>query len=198
MSLVILGPRTCLSKSKNTIPLLSCCQFILTTNINVCGKSNSSTFYCLESRRRLPPLFLNLFKVNNRYQKDVMEVVLAVSLLTLNYFTPFPSFPIGDFEQVNSCWENYLTFYSFDICFNVSIVGRQDLARSNAGNSFISLISHNQWDVTLASLQLLKSFTQGTLESLYKCNHQILKGTKIKQEIAMNLLPRIIFHFRKR
>ena len=33
------------------------------------------------------------------------------SLLTLNYFTTFPSFPIVDFEQVNICWENYLTFY---------------------------------------------------------------------------------------
>ena len=42
------------------------------------------------------------------------------SLLTSNYFTPFPSFSIVDFEQVNVCWENYLTFYSFDIFFNVS------------------------------------------------------------------------------
>ena len=29
------------------------------------------------------------------------------SLLTLNYFTPFPSFPVVDFEQVNIYWENY-------------------------------------------------------------------------------------------
>ena len=42
------------------------------------------------------------------------------SLLTLNYFIRFPSFPIVDFEQVNICWENYLTFCSLDICFNVS------------------------------------------------------------------------------
>ena len=64
------------------------------------------------------------------------------SLLTLNYFTPFPSFPIADFEQVNICWEIYLTFCLFDICFNVSTGGRQDLKRSNAGNSVIFLISH--------------------------------------------------------
>ena len=96
-----------------------------------------------------------------RYQKDVTEVVLV----------SFPSFPIVDFEQINICWEDYLTFYSFDICFNVAAAGRQDLTRSNAGNSVI-FISHTQWDVTFASLQLLKKFIQGTLESLYKCNHQ--------------------------
>ena len=54
-----------------------------------------------------------------RYQKDVIEVVLVSSLLTLNYFKSFSSFPIVDFEQVNIWWENYLTFYSFDISFNV-------------------------------------------------------------------------------
>ena len=91
-----------------------------------------------------------------RYQKDVIEVVLVSSLLTLNYFKSFPSFPIVDFEQVNICWENYLTFYSFDICFHVSTGRRQDLKRSNAGNSVIFLISHTQWDVTFASLRLLK------------------------------------------
>ena len=62
------------------------------------------------------------------------------SLLTLNYFTPFPSFPIVDFEQVNVCWENYLTFYSFDICFNAYAGGGQNLTRNNAGNSVIFLI----------------------------------------------------------
>ena len=91
-----------------------------------------------------------------RYQKDVIEVVLVSSLLTLNYFKSFPSFPIVDFEQVNICWENYLTFYSFDSCFNVSTGGRQVLTRSNAGNSVIFRISHTQWDVTFASLRLLK------------------------------------------
>ena len=70
------------------------------------------------------------------------------SLLTLNYFTPFPSFPIVDVEQVNICWENYLTLfkiiYSFDTCFNVSTGGRQDLTKSNTGNSVIFLISRTQ------------------------------------------------------
>ena len=66
------------------------------------------------------------------------------SLLILSYFTLFPSFVIIDFKQVNTCWENYLRFYSFDICFNVSTGGRQDLTRSNAGNSVIFLISHTQ------------------------------------------------------
>ena len=91
-----------------------------------------------------------------RYQKDVIEVVLVSSLLTLNYFKSFPSFPIVDFEQVNICWENYLTFYSFDICFNVSTGRRNDITRSKTGNSVIFLISHTQWDVTCASLPLLK------------------------------------------
>ena len=64
------------------------------------------------------------------------------SLLILNYFKSSSSFPIVDFEQVNICRENYLTFYSFDICFNVSTGGRQDLTRNSAGNSVIFLISN--------------------------------------------------------
>ena len=78
------------------------------------------------------------------------------SLLTLNCFNSFPSFPIADFEQVNISSENYVTFCSFDICFNVSPGGRQGLTRSNAGKSVIFLISLSQWDATFASLQLLK------------------------------------------
>ena len=66
------------------------------------------------------------------------------SLLTLNYFTPFPSFPIVDFEQVNVCWENYLASSLFDISFNASTGGRQDLKRSNLGNSIVFLISLTQ------------------------------------------------------
>ena len=115
-----------------------------------------------------------------RYQKDVIEVVLVSSLLTLNYFKSFPSFPIVDFEQVKICWENYLTFYSFDICFNVATGGRQDLTRTNAGNSIIFLILHTQWNVTFASLWLLKQFIQGALESLYKCDYQFLVTQKNK------------------
>ena len=61
-----------------------------------------------------------------RYKKDAIEVVLVSLLLTLNYFKSSPSFPIVDFELVNICWENYLTFYSFDTCFDVSTGGRQD------------------------------------------------------------------------
>ena len=90
-----------------------------------------------------------------RYQKDIIEVVLVSSLLTWNYFKSSPSFPIVDFEQVNICWENYLTFHSFDISFNVS-GRRQDLTRMSAGNSVIFLISHTEWDLTFASLRLLK------------------------------------------
>ena len=91
-----------------------------------------------------------------RYQKDVIEVVLVSSLLSLNYFESSPSFPIVDFEQVNICWKNYLAFYSLDIFFDVSSRGRQDLTRSNAGNSVIFPILHTQWDITFASLWLLK------------------------------------------
>ena len=64
------------------------------------------------------PASIYLFKVSNRnsrkrpdiyskltmrYQKDVIEVVLVSSLLYLNYFKSFSSFPIVDFEQVNIC-----------------------------------------------------------------------------------------------
>ena len=63
------------------------------------------------------------------------------SLLALNYFTHFPSFPIVDFEQVNIYWENYPTFYSLDIYFTVSTGEMQDL-RSKAEDSVIFLISH--------------------------------------------------------
>ena len=62
------------------------------------------------------------------------------SLLTLNYFTLFPSFLIVEFKQVNVCWENYMRFYSFDIYFNVSSGGKQ----GNAGNCIIFLISQTQ------------------------------------------------------
>ena len=65
------------------------------------------------------------------------------SLLPLNYSTSF-TIPIVDFEQVDISWKNYLTFYSFGISFNVSTEGRQDLTRSNAGNSVIFLISYTQ------------------------------------------------------
>ena len=40
-----------------------------------------------------------MLKVTN----DAIEVVLASSLLTLNYFKSSPSFPIVDFELVNIC-----------------------------------------------------------------------------------------------
>ena len=91
-----------------------------------------------------------------RYQNGVIEVVLVSPLSTLNYFKSSPSFSIVDFEQVNIFWENYLTFYSFDISFNVSTGGRQDLTKSNAGNSVIFLFSHTHWDGTFVSLRLLK------------------------------------------
>ena len=81
-----------------------------------------------------------------------MEVVLGPSFLNLNYFKSLPTFLVVDFEQINICWENYLTFYMCDICFNVSIGGRQNLTRSNARNSVIFLISHTQCDVTFANV----------------------------------------------
>ena len=43
-------------------------------------------------------------------------------------------------KQVTGKLENYLTFYSFDIYFNVSTGGRQDFKRSNAGNYIIIII----------------------------------------------------------
>ena len=48
----------------------------------------------------------------------------------INYLIAFPSSPIVDFEQVNICYENYLTFYSFHISFHVSTGRRQFLTRT--------------------------------------------------------------------
>ena len=50
------------------------------------------------------------------------------SLVTLNYFIPFLSVPIVDFEQVNTCKENYLTFYLLETCLNVSTGGKEESA----------------------------------------------------------------------
>ena len=79
------------------------------------------------------------------------------SLLTLNIFRTFSSFPIVDFKQVNFCWGNYVTFYSFNICFIISTGGMQDLRRRNARNSVIFLISHIQQDVSVERLRLLNN-----------------------------------------
>ena len=79
-----------------------------------------------------------------RYQKDVIEVVLVFSLLTVNYFKSSPSFHLVDFEQVNIYWENYLTFYSSRISFNVSTGGRQDLTRAMQGKfRYFSYFPHS-------------------------------------------------------
>ena len=91
-----------------------------------------------------------MFKVNNKIPERHHWGRSGVFIINLlNYFKSFPSFSIVDFEQVNICSENYLTFYSFDICFNVSAGERQDLTRANAGNSVIFLVSHTQWDLSL-------------------------------------------------
>ena len=60
------------------------------------------------------------------------------SLLTLNYITPLPSFLIAEFKHVSVCWENYLRFYSFDIYFNVSTVGRQKQCRELCYFSYLT------------------------------------------------------------
>ena len=99
------------------------------------------------------------------------------SLLTLNYFTPFPSFIVVEFKQVNVCWKNYLRFYSFDIYFNVSTGEKAGLNKKLCREfRYFSYLTHSV-RCNLASLRLLKQFIQGTLESLYKCDHQIL-GTQ--------------------
>ena len=88
-----------------------------------------------------------MFKVIN---EDTRKTSLRSRLLlTLNNFRSSLSFPIVVSEQVNISWKNYLTFYSFDRSFNVSIGGRQDLTRSNATNSVIFLISYTHWDPSL-------------------------------------------------
>ena len=75
---------------------------------------------------------------------DENRIRAQSSLLTLNSFTLFSCFSVVDFKQSNVSWENYQTFYSFDICFNVSTKGRQDLTRSNVGSSNFSLVLHAQ------------------------------------------------------
>ena len=87
-----------------------------------------------------------MFKANNKGNRKALS-----SLLTLNYFSPFSSFPIVDFELVKTCWENYLRLHSFDTCFNVFTGGKQHLKRSSARNSVIFVISQTQREVTLAS-----------------------------------------------
>ena len=53
--------------------------------------------------------------------EDVTDVFLLFLLLTLTYFTPFPSVSIVDSEQVNVCWEifdrvlNMLTYFLLDL-----------------------------------------------------------------------------------
>ena len=115
------------------------------------------------------PASIYLFKVINRSTRKRPDICSKLTIkiperphwgssgvFIINYFKFFYSFPIVDFEQVNICRKNYLTFYICDICFTVSTGGRQDLTRSNTENSVIFLISHTQWDVIFASLQLLK------------------------------------------
>ena len=102
-------------------------------------------------------------------------------VLTLNNFRSSLSFPIVVFEQVNICWDIYLTFYSFDIYFNVSTGGTQDLTRSNARNSVIFRISYTQWDVTFASLQFSNNSFNDHLKVCIKatanfCGHKNKAG----------------------
>ena len=118
------------------------------------------------------PANIYLLKVNNRNTRIKPGICSKLTIkipeirqfgrsglfiIYFEYFIPFPCLPIVDFEQINICWKNYLTVYSFDICFNVFTGAGQDLARSNAGNSVIFLVSHAHWDVTLASLRLLNN-----------------------------------------
>ena len=97
-------------------------------------------------------------------------IVLVSSLLTLNYFTPFLNFSIVDFKQANVCWENYQTFYWFDICFNVSTGRRQDLIRSNVGNSNSFLILYTFFETQNRAFFILENHTIKDLyeEAFYK------------------------------
>ena len=97
--------------------------------------------------RKRPDIYSQL-TINIHSQEDVMEVDLVFSLLTLNFFTPFPSFLVIDFEQVNICWENYLTFYLFD---------RQAGLNKKQCREFryLSCFTHSV-RCNLANLQLLK------------------------------------------
>ena len=119
------------------------------------------------------------------------------SLLTLNYFTPFPSFSIVDFKQVNVCWENYQAFYLLDICFNVSTGGRQDLTGSNERDSkFFSYFTHSvRCNFSKSSINQV-IYRRNTGKYVYMRPPNFL-GHKIEHEIAMNPFPRVIFHFRK-
>ena len=48
-----------------------------------------------------------MFQINNKHHNNVNDVFLMF-LLTLNYFTPFSSGSIIDFEQVNVSWSDFI------------------------------------------------------------------------------------------
>ena len=52
-------------------------------------------------------------------------------IINFELFRSFLSFPIVDFEQVNILLRKLSDILFFDICFNVSTIGRQDLTRGN-------------------------------------------------------------------
>ena len=66
----------------------------------------------------------------------------GVFIINFELLHTFPSFTIVDFNHANVCWQNYQTLYSFDIRFNVSTGERQNLTRTNVGNSNLFLIIH--------------------------------------------------------
>ena len=115
-----------------------------------------------------------------------MRVVLVSSLLTLNYFTPFPSFPIVYFEQVNIYWKNYLPSCSSDICLNVSTVGMQNLRRSNAGNSVFFFYFTHSVSCNLGKSSINQILHSRDTRKFVKMRPVNSEDTKIKQEIAVN------------
>ena len=85
-----------------------------------------------------------MLKVNNKDTKKTLLTLFWCLRYNSELFHIFSSFPVVGFEQVTICWESCMTFYSFDMCFNVSNGGRQGFTRSNPGISLIFLISHTQ------------------------------------------------------
>ena len=113
-------------------------------------------------------------RYQRRYQKDVIEFVLVPSLLTLNYFKSSLSFPIVNFEQVNIWRESYLTFIHFFWCVYWKEAGLKK--KQCREFCYFSYFPHSG-RCNLCKPSILKWFIQWILESLYKCNPQIL-GTQ--------------------
>ena len=123
-----------------------------------------------------------MFKVNN---KDTWKMSLRLFWCLHYYIWTFPSFPIVDFEQVNICQENYVIL--FILCLLKE--GRLNKKQQSEFHYF-SYFTPVRCNLSKPSItQIIHSRNTGKFVQKQPPN---FGDTKIKQEIAMNPLPRII------